>query len=101
MDYPRPPMNGQSMLNTLLINIIPRFIILHIEPNKATLASNFLWVAWHLQNAAVSNRKYPEIKKKSAYVLMNFKQKPGITKGHHPTYSSTKQNLLVFKTMII
>ena len=31
-------------------------------PNKATLASNFLWVAWHLQKSAVKQRKYPEIK---------------------------------------
>ena len=31
------------------------------EPNKATLASNFLWVAWHLQNVAKQSQKYTGI----------------------------------------
>ena len=53
------------------------------EPNKAKLPSNFLWVAWHLQNAAKNNRTYEEIKEGS-YARVNIKPKSGITKGHHP-----------------
>lgn len=53
------------------------------------MASNFLWVAWHLQNAAVKNRKYPT-SLPNDMVRVNVNPKSGITKGHHPTYSSTK-----------
>ena len=66
---------------------------IQIEPNKATLASNLLLVAWHLQNAAAKNRKYPEILPNDM-VRVNIKPKPGITKGHHPTYSSTKHKVI-------
>ena len=66
--------------------------ILQIEPNKATLASNFLRVAWHLQNSAVKI-KCTEIKT-SGYVGVNLKPKPGITKGRRPTYSPTKQKVM-------
>ena len=62
------------------------------EPNKAKSPSNFLWVAWHLQNAAKKHRKYTEIK--NDYVRVNIKPKPGITKGHHPTYSSIKHKVI-------
>ena len=50
-------------------------------------------MAWHLQNTAKKNRKYTEIKT-SDYVRVNVKPKPGITKGHHPTYSSTKHTVI-------
>ena len=35
---------------------------IQIEHNKTKSPSNFLWVAWHLQNAAKNNRNYEEIK---------------------------------------
>ena len=68
---------------------------IQIEPNKAKLPGNFMWVVWHLQNAAKKNRKYEEIKT-SDYVRVN-KQKQNqlrITKGQHPTYSSTKHKVI-------
>ena len=31
------------------------------------------------------------------YVIVNIKPKPGITKGHHPTYYSTKHKAISIK----
>ena len=55
-----PPMNGQSMFFSITnkYNNATHHTI-QIEPNNATLAYNFLWVAWHLQNAAVLKNKVP------------------------------------------
>ena len=85
-----PPMDGRSMLKNIVnkySNTIHNTI--QIEPNKATLVYNFLWVAWHLQHAAVKHRKYTT-SLPNDMVRVNIKPKSGITKGHHPTYSSTK-----------
>ena len=35
---------------------------IEIKPNEAKLPQNHLWVAWHLQNVAIINRKYEDIK---------------------------------------
>ena len=77
---------------TLLLNIIMQFVI-QIEPNKAKSPSDFLWVAWHLQNAANNNIKYAEIVA-GDYVRVDMKPKSGITKGHHPIYYSTKHKVI-------
>ena len=69
---------------------------IQIEPNKAKSPSKFLWVVWHLQNAAKKNRKYPEIKQ-NGYVRVNIKPNSGITKGHHPTYFSNKHKVISIK----
>ena len=69
---------------------------LQIEPNKAKSPSNFLRVAWHSQNAAKRNRKYEEIVAGN-YVRVNITPKSGITKGHHPTYDSTKHKVISIK----
>ena len=61
-----------SILNTYN-NTIHNTI--EIEPNKAKSPSNFLRVAWHLQNAANNNIKYPEIKEND-YVRVNIKSNP-------------------------
>ena len=69
--------------------------ITQIEQNSAKLPSNFLYVAWHL-NAAVKNRKYLTILP-NGKVRVNIKPKPGITKGHHPTYPSTNHKAISVK----
>lgn len=61
-----------SILNTYN-NTIHNTI--EIEPNKAKSPSNCLRVAWHLQNAANNNIKYPEIKEND-YVRVNIKSNP-------------------------
>ena len=60
------------------------------------MASNFLWVEWHLQNAAVKHRKYPTIVPNDV-VRVNIKPTPGITKGHRPTYSPTQHTVIYIK----
>ena len=88
-------MNGQSILKTLLINRCTNTIhnIIQFEPNKATLASHFLWGAWHLPNAAVKNREHPSIVP-NGMVRVNITPKSGITKGHHPTYYLIKHKAI-------
>ena len=56
------------------------------------MPQHFLWVAWHLQNAAVKHRTYPTMLS-NAMVRVNITPKSGITKGHHPTYSSNKHKV--------
>ena len=63
MPQKNPPMNGRSMLK----HIVTKYDntshnTIQIEPNKTKSPSNFLWVAWHLQNTAKNDRKYTEIK---------------------------------------
>ena len=41
---------------------------IEIKPNEAVKPSNHLWVVWHLQNAATTNRKYEEINTKGDMV---------------------------------
>ena len=69
---------------------------IQIEPNKAKLPGNVFWVVWHLQNAAKKNRTYGEIVAGN-YVRVNITPKSGITKGHHPTYDSTKHKVISIK----
>ena len=52
-----------------------------------------LWVSWHIWNSAKRDRKYEEIKP-GDYVRVNIKPKSGITKGHHPKYSSSKHKVI-------
>ena len=66
---------------------------IEIKPVDATKQTNNLWVAWHLWNSASRNRTYEEITK-GDMVRVNIKPKSGITKGHHPKYSSTKHKVI-------
>ena len=66
---------------------------MQIEQNKAKSPSNFLWVAWHLQNAAKNNIKYEE-HVAGSHVRVNIKPRSGITKGHHPKHYSTKHKVI-------
>ena len=67
--------------------------VILIKPVEATKKENFLWVAWHLQNNARRQRKYPEISVDDM-VRVNIKPKHGITKGHDPKWSSQKYKVL-------
>merc|ERR1711966_396870 len=61
---------------------------IQIKPNEAGKPYNRLWVNWHLQNNAKSNRKYPDVKDGD---MVRFKLKPSIgTKSHEPKWSSTR-----------
>ena len=61
---------------------------IQIKPNDAGKKENHLWVNWHLQNNAKSNRKYHEIKA-GDMVRVHIKPKLG-AKGHEPKWSSTR-----------
>ena len=69
---------------------------IEIKPVDAVRPENHLWVSWHLWNSAKRDRKYEEIKP-GDYVRVNIKPKSGITKGHHPKYSSTKHKVISIK----
>ena len=64
-----------------------------IKPIEATKKENFLWVAWHLQNNARRNRRYPEVSVDDM-VRVNIKPKHGITKEYHPKWSLEKYKVL-------
>ena len=56
--------------------------------NKTVLS-----VSWHLQNHARIQRKYPDVSV-GDFVRVNIKPKHGITKEHHPKWSSEKYKVL-------
>ena len=49
--------------------------VTQIKPNETGKKENHLWVNWHLQNKAKSQREYPDIKDG---VMVRFKLKPSI-----------------------
>ena len=65
---------------------------IQIKPNEAVEKQNHLWVNWHLQNNAKSNRKYPDIKP-GDMVRVHIKPKIG-TKAHEPKWSSTRHKVI-------
>ena len=65
---------------------------IQIKPNEAGEKVNHLWVSWHLQNNAKSNRKYPDIKP-GDMVRVHIKPKIG-TKAHEPKWSSTRHKVI-------
>ena len=65
---------------------------IQIKPNEAGEKRNHLWVNWHLQNKAKSNRKYPDIKP-GDMVRVHIKPKTG-TKAHEPKWSSTRHKVI-------
>ena len=65
---------------------------IQIKPNEAGEKRNHLWVSWHLQNKAKSNRKYPDIKA-GDMVRVHIKPKIG-TKAHEPKWSSTRHKVI-------
>jgi len=65
---------------------------IQIKPNEAGEKRNHLWVSWHLQNKAKSNRKYPDIKA-GDMVRVQIKPKIG-TKAHEPKWSSTRHKVI-------
>jgi ribosomal protein L21E len=65
---------------------------IQIKPNEAGEKRNHLWVNWHLQNKAKSNRKYPDISK-GDMVRVHIKPKIG-TKAHEPKWSSTRHKVI-------
>ena len=65
---------------------------IQIKPNEAGEKRNHLWVNWHLQNKAKSNRKYPDISK-GDMVRVHIKPKTG-TKAHEPKWSSTRHKVI-------
>ena len=54
------------------------------------------WVVWHLQNNAKRDRRYPEVSVNDM-VRVNVKPKSGITKGHHPKWSSEKYKVILIE----
>ena len=65
---------------------------IEIKPNEAVKSENHLWVNWHLQNSAKTNRKYEEIKE-GDMVRVHLKPKLG-TKAHEPKWSSTRHKVI-------
>ena len=65
---------------------------IQIKPNEASEKVNHLWVNWHLQNKAKSNRKYPDTSK-GDMVRVHIKPKIG-TKAHEPKWSSTRHKVI-------
>ena len=65
---------------------------IQIKPNEAGEKRNHLWVNWHLQNNAKSNRKYPDIKP-GDMARVHIKPKIG-TKAHEPKWSSTRHKVI-------
>ena len=59
---------------------------------KLVKQENHLWVNWHLQNNAKSNRKYPDIKP-GDMARVHIKPKIG-TKAHEPKWSSTRHKVI-------
>ena len=62
--------------------------VTQMKPSEAGNKENHIWVNWHLQNNAKSNRKYPDIKA-GDMVRVHIKPKLG-AKGHEPKWSSTR-----------
>ena len=56
---------------------------------------NFMWVMWHLQNAATKQRKYPTISE-GDYVRIKINPKR-TAKGHEPTFSATRHKIVAIK----
>ena len=65
---------------------------IQIKPKEAGEKRNHLWVSWHLQNKAKSNRKHPDIKP-GDMVRVHIKPKIG-TKAHEPKWSSTRHKVI-------
>ena len=80
-------------VDNIIKNLITQKTIIHIKLVEATKKENFLWVAWHLQNHARRQRKYPEITANDL-VRINIKPKHGITKGHDHGWSSKKYKVI-------
>ena len=56
---------------------------------------DFMWVVWHLQNAATKQRTYPKIQE-SDYVRIKINPKR-TAKGHEPTFSATIHKIVAIK----
>ena len=56
---------------------------------------NFMWVMWHLQNAATKERKYPKVSE-GDYVRIKINPKR-TAKGYEPTFSATRHKIVAIK----